>query len=185
MKTLLSPNGALRTRIFASRKGYVLLVALILMGLIGIIGASSLSLAGIDHRIAHHNQKYMMLVTTNHAGADHGRLELAEENPQGENWDSIDSGNFVTMSEGDGEFGGTSFDQNMGVYWVDAVFEKCGNPPPGYSTEQGNTGFRSDYWEMWSSARQMDTTMTSEMNETITTSTQTQRKIQSGPCKFR
>ncbi|MCP4809282.1 MAG: hypothetical protein GY913_12235 [Proteobacteria bacterium] len=178
------------TKIFASQKGYVLLVALILMGLIGIIGASSLSLAGIDHRIAHHNQKYMMLVNTSHAGGQHARLQLATVDdadlPQGENWDSIDTGNWVTMASAESEFGGTAFDQNMGVYWVDPVFEKCGNPPPGYSTEQGNTGFRSDYWEMWSSARQFeDMAMTDETNETVITSTQSLRKIMSGACKFR
>ena len=178
------------TSIFASRKGYVLLVALILMGLIGIIGASSLSLAGIDHRIAHHNQKYMMLVNTSHSGGNHARLKLANSSdsamPEGENWDSIDSGNWVTMSEAETEFGGTAFEQNMGVYWVDPVFEKCGNPPPGYSTEVGVAGFRSDYWEMWSEARQFeDMAMTTESNETIVTSTMTLRKLETGECKIR
>lgn len=177
-----------RIEIFLKRRGqrgYVMLVALLLMGIIGIIGASTLSVAGIDHRIANHNQKYMMVVNTSRAGADHGRLELAEEDPEGENWDTMDTGNFVTMAEAEAEFEGSDFDQNMGVYWVDPVFEKCGNPPPGYSTEQGNAGFRSDYWELWSSARQTDSTNTVNMNETVATSTATQRKLMDGSCKFR
>mgnify|MGYP007046955150 CR=1 FL=1 len=174
-----------KLHLLRSRRGYVMLVALILMALIGVIGATSLSIAGVDHRIANHNAKYMMLAVTSRGGVSHGRMELAEEDPDGENWDTVDSGNFVTMAEADGEFGGTSFDQNMGVYWVDAVFEKCGNPPPGYSTEQGNVGYRSDYWEMWSESRQMDTSMTAHINETVTASTGTQRKVKQGPCKVR
>ena len=172
---------------FFAQRGYVMLVALLVMGMIGIIGATTLSVAGIDQRIAHHNQKYMMLINTSHAGTDHGRMELMENEPEGENWDTMDTGNFVTKDEADDEFEGTSFDQNMGVYWVDAVFEKCGNPPPGYSTEAGNAGFRSDYWEMWASAQQMedDGTMENNKNETITTSVATERKIMSGECKFR
>ena len=155
--------------LLSDRRGYVMLVALLLMGIIGIIGASTLSAAGIDHRIAHHNQKYMMLITTSHAGADHARLKLT---------------GWLTKSEGDNQFDGIGFDQNLGVYWVDAIFEKCGNPPPGYSTEQGNQGFHSDYWAMWAYARQVDGSGTNQ-NQTITTSVATHRKLESGPCKFR
>ena len=28
---------------------------------------------------------------------------------------------------------------------IKAVYQRCGNPPPGYSTEQGRASFRSDY----------------------------------------
>ena len=107
--------------LLSDRRGYVMLVALLLMGIIGIIGASTLSAAGIDHRIAHHNQKYMMLITTSHAGADHARLKLTVDStmPASE----IDTG-WLTKSEGDNQFDGIGFDQNLGVYWVDAIFEK-------------------------------------------------------------
>jgi len=174
---------------FFDQRGYVMLVALLVMGMIGIIGATTLSVAGIDQRIAHHNQKYMMLINTSRAGTDHGRMQLAddEHEPEGENWDTMDTGNFVVLEDADELFDGLGFDQNLGVYWVDAVFEKCGNPPPGYSTEAGNAGFRSDYWELWSSAQQMedDGTWSNNKNETITTSVATERKIMSGECKFR
>ena len=43
------------------RRGYVMLVALVLLGLIGIIGTTSLRVAGADQRIANHNRKHMLV----------------------------------------------------------------------------------------------------------------------------
>lgn len=174
-------------RIFArGRGGYVMLVALVVMALIAIIGATSLQLAGVDQRIASHNQKHMVVFNASVAGTEHGRMKLMSENPYDENMDSTapDSGDWINMVTADGEFEGTSFDQNLGVYWVEAVFERCGNPPPGYSTEQGRNGYRSDYWAMWATARQADSTMTM-MNQTQSTSVATVRKVMSGNCKIR
>lgn len=168
------------------RRGYVMLVALVLLGLIGIIGTTSLRVAGADHRIANHNRKHMLVFNTSHAGTQHARVRLSTENPFDENIESTapDSGDWVAMSAADTRFGGTSYAQNLGVYWVEAVYERCGNPPPGYSTEQGRQGFRSDYWSMVSTARMTDASF-NEVNNTQATSVATIRKVMPGACKMR
>ena len=56
-----------------------------------------------------------------------------------------DTAVFITAS-GDSESGGIAYflatgKHNLGVYQVDATYHRCGNPPPGYSTEQGRNGF--------------------------------------------
>ena len=33
-------------------------------------------------------------------------------------------------------FDGLSYSHHLGVYWVTATYHRCGNPPPGYSTEK-------------------------------------------------
>ena len=170
----------------SSREGFVMLVTLIIMALITVMGATSLSVAGVDHRIASHNRRHMVVFNTSVAGTDHARAKLETENPPAENVDSAgDShGDFVTQSQGDTKFGGTSFDQNLGVYWVEAVYERCSNPPPGYSTEQGRASFRSDYWSMYSTSRMTDSSF-SDLNESQSITVATIRKVVRGPCKVR
>lgn len=171
-----------------ARQGYVMLVALILMAILGVIGATSLSVAGVDHRLANHNRKHMVVFNASTAGTEHARNKLETENPKSENLDSgVDSfGQFVNMSAAETNFGGTYFDQNLGVYWVQAVYERCANPPPGYSTEQGRNAFRSDFWSMESTARMaVDPTGPSYLNETQATSIATIRKVVFGACKVR
>ena len=75
-----------------------------------------------------------------------------------------DTAVFITKATGEADFGGVAYKtasgvHNLGVYVVDAVYLRCGNPPPGYSTEQGRNGFRSDYWEMESIATMTDTSL--------------------------
>ncbi|MED5373099.1 MAG: hypothetical protein VX899_18925 [Myxococcota bacterium] len=168
------------------RRGYVMLVALVLLALIGVVGTTSLKIAGADQRIAQHNAKHMMVFNTSVAGTEHARIKLSTDNPYAENVDSSapDSGDWVSMSSGDTKYGGTSYAQNLGVYWVEAVFERCGNPPPGYSTEQGRNGYRSDYWSMSATARMTDSTFSS-INNTQATSVATIRKVMPGACKVR
>jgi len=168
------------------QRGYVMLVTLILLALIAVIGATSLSIAGVDHRISQHNKSYAVMFNTSHAGTEHGRNKLEAENPKAENLDSGgDSwGDWIPMSSGDTQFKGTSFDQNLGAYWVEAVYERCSNPPPGWSTEQGRASFRSDYWTMTSRARKVDTTLT-DINEMQSTTVSTVRKVLRGACKIR
>ena len=77
-----------------------------------------------------------------------------------------------------------AYAHNLGVYWVSATYHRCGNPPPGYSTEVGRDGFRSDYWEMKSTARMQDTTFTN-LNETQAVTSAMIRKVVQGTCKVR
>ena len=178
-----------RGPLFRRRDGYVMLVALVLMALIGIMGATSLSVAGVDQRISHHNRKHMVLVNTSHAGTEHGRNVLEDENPPIENIDSTGDTwpAFVEASEGEDYYGGIAYqtsNQNLGVYTVEAIYVKCSNPPPGYSTELGRTHFRSDYWMMDAQAAIQDSTYT-DITETTARSIATLRKVVQGSCKIR
>ena len=171
------------------RDGYVMLVALILMALIGVMGATSLSVAGVDQRIAHHNRKHMILVNTSHAGTEHGRNHLEDENPPAENIDSVADTwpSFVEAIDAESHFAGISYassNQNLGVYTVEAIYIKCSNPPPGYSTELGRTHYRSDFWMMDASAKLQDTTY-SDITETSARTVATLRKVVLGSCKIR
>ena len=108
------------------RRGYVMLVVLVLLALIGVIGATSLSIAGVDQRIANHNRKHMVVFNTSAAGTEHARNELETKNPLSEGLDTgIDSADdFVTAVAADTKFGGSTFTQNLGVYWVQATYER-------------------------------------------------------------
>jgi hypothetical protein len=172
-----------------ARDGYVMLVALILMALIGVMGATSLSVAGVDQRIAHHNRKHLMLVNTSHAGTEHGRNLLGDENPPNENIDSAGDTwpAFIEATDGETYYGGISYassNQNLGVYTVEAIYIKCSNPPPGYSTELGRSHFRSDYWMMDAEATMQDSTYSS-VNATTARTVSTLRKVMLGSCKIR
>ena len=70
------------------------------------------------------------------------------------------------------------------MYWVDATFQRCGNPPPGYSTEIGKTSFRSAYWMMNSTAHMQDVAY-SDVNETRAETGALLRKVMRGTCKIR
>jgi hypothetical protein len=168
------------------RRGYVMLVAMLLVAVLAVIGATSLSIAGVDQRIATHNRKHMMVLNTASAGNEHGRWQLQHEDPPNEGYDTgTDTwGHFVQATEADASFGGLSYAQNLGVYWVDATFQRCGNPPPGYSTEIGNTSFRSSYWMLTSTARMQDTTYT-DVNESRAETGALLRKVMQGTCKIR
>ncbi len=182
-----NPNPRMQRGMRASRRsGYVMLVALILISLITVLGTTTLSLAGVDHRIAIYNRHHMVILNASHAGTVHARNVLESEDPPNENLDS--SGDtwpeFVQASEGESHYGGISFNQNLGVYWVEAVYQKCAPPPPGYSTEQGNQHFRADFWNMESMARMQDSSY-EDLNETQAQTIATVRKVVHGPCKIR
>ena len=48
----------------SSERGYVLMVALILLAIISVIGSTTLNLAGVDRRIAIHNRLHMVVINT-------------------------------------------------------------------------------------------------------------------------
>lgn len=172
------------------RRGYVMLVTLMLMAILAVIGATSLQVAGIDQRIALQNRKHMLTINTAHAGTEHARDRLRFEDPPNEGIDTAADtfGDFVPATAAETSFGGVAYTHNLGVYWVTATYHRCGNPPPGYSTEKGNDKFRADYWEMESTARMADTPSSeaaAATNETLATSSMLVRKVKFGTCKIR
>ena len=168
-----------------ARQGYAMLIALILLAVMAIVGATSLNVAGTDMRIATHNRRHMIVMNAAVAGTQHARWTLQSENPVDEGWDTGDTADlFVTQVEGENSYAGISFPMNQGSYDVDAVYQKCGNPPPGYSTEQGNTSFHADYWNMNSTARfaDVDFNATNPLRAQVT---EMLRVVRSGNCKIR
>jgi type II secretory pathway component PulK len=168
----------------SGRRGYAMLVALVLIALITIIGATSLSVAGTDQRVATHNLRHMMVMNAADAGTEHARFALSTDNPANEGWDTASSTPFVDKPDADTMYEGVAFPMSQGVYSVNAVYQKCSNPPPGYSTELGRSAFRSDFWDMHSTAVFDDATWT-EMNPTRAEVVATLRKVVHGPCKIR
>lgn len=161
-----------------------MLIAMILMAVLAVIGATSLSIAGVDQRIAIHNMRHMTIADSANAGTDHSRYSLMYVDPANEGWDASTAETFVTKEDADPMFEGILFPTTLGNYWVDATYLKCSNPPPGYSTENGNIAFRSDFWNMTSQAEFMDSTWT-DMNPTRATVLATLRKVVPGGCKIR
>jgi hypothetical protein len=158
-----------------------MLVALILMAILAVIGATSLSVSGVDQRIALHNRKHMMELNTADAGTVKARAQLTVEEPSREWRDTSDTGFFISATEGETDFGGIAYTHNLGVYRVNAIYMDCGNPPPGYSTELGQQHFRSDFWRMESTAR-MQNSAYQDINETTATVVSTVRHVVHGPC---
>ena len=166
------------------RRGYAMLIAMILMAVLAVIGATSLSIAGVDQRIAVHNMRHMTISDSADAGTGHSRYSLMFADPANEGWDPSTAQTFVTKDDADPMYQGLTFPTTLGNYWVDAAYLKCSNPPPGYSTENGNTAFRSDYWNMTAQAEYMAEDWT-DMNPTRATVVATLRKVVSGGCKIR
>lgn len=164
--------------------GYAMLVALILLALLAIIGATSLDIAGVDQRVATHSRRHMMLMNAADAAGQHARAQLMREDPPNEGWDTGDPTRFVDSTESNDNFGGVVFPMNQGTYDVDAAYDKCSNPPPGYSTEVGRTSFHSDYWDMTTNSWFEDASAT-QMNPTESSVMVTLRKVKQGTCKIR
>lgn len=176
---LLSPR---RVR---ARGGYAMFVALVLIALLTIIGATSLEVAGVDQRVATHNRRHMMVLNSADAGTVHARYQLQSELPADEGWDTADTGaHFIFRADAETEFEGIAFPMNQGVYEVDAIFSKCSNPPPGYTTNLGAATFHSQFWDMRSTATFQDSSY-STLNPTRATVVATLRKVVQGDCKIR
>ncbi|MDG1478420.1 MAG: hypothetical protein P8R54_02470 [Myxococcota bacterium] len=170
----------------SDRRGYVMLVAMVLLALLAVLGSSTLTIAGVDQRIALQNRKHMLVLNTSSAGNEHARDELRWTNPLSEGIDSGDThDDFVNAAAAEADFGGLTYTHNLGVYWVSATYIRCGNPPPGYSTEVGRAGFRSDYWLMESTARMQDAVTNDNINETQAKTASVLRKVMDGSCRIR
>ena len=56
-----------------TQRGYAMLLSMLLIAILAVIGATTLSIAGVDQRIALHNRKHMMVM--NHTDT-HVRRDL-------------------------------------------------------------------------------------------------------------
>lgn len=175
------------------QRGYIMLVAMILLALLAVLGTSTLNIAGIDQRIAYRNRQHTVVMHTSHAGTEQARSQMRDlVLPSSEGFNQFgtrDTAVYITKSAGETSFGGLSYHaasgiHNLGVYQVDATYHRCGNPPPGYSTELGRNGFRSDYWEMESIGTMTDSSYTNS-NASRSTVSSMVRIVMRGGCKVR
>lgn len=178
-----------QSKFFRSRRGYVMLVALLMLVLLSLIGTSTLNIAGIDYQIAIRNRKHMLVLHTASGGNEDARHKIQSELPANEGfgangYEDTATADFITKSDAESNFGGLAYSQNLGVYFVDATYHRCGNPPPGYSTELGRNGFRADYWEMESTGRMADSSYNNKNATEAITSTMV-RMVMKGSCKVR
>ena len=169
-----------------ARRGYAMLVALILIAIITIIGATSLSIAGVDQRVANYTRRHAAITDAADAGGENAREELMFNLPENEGWDTASPQVFVEETDAQTWFEGDVTAMPLGQYDVTASFAKCGEPPKGYSTEQGNQSFRSDYWEMAShSWFESSTSGGSQVNPSEARVNTMLRKVMHGSCKIR
>ena len=171
-----------------NRKGYVVLVALFVLGLLSIVGSTTLNLSGTDYQIAIRNRRHMLVLNTANGGNEDARNKIQSTLPASEGYDaqgyedtSID---FISQTDAETDFGGLAYTHNLGVYWVDAFYLRCGNPPPGYSTELGRNGFRSDYWDMKSTGR-ITTSAYVQKNPSEAITHTMLRMVMKGSCRVR
>jgi hypothetical protein len=164
-----------------------MLVAMIMLALLGVLATSTLNIAGVDQRIANRNRQHMMAVNTADAGSVHARSRLRYTQPTTEGYNGsgiADTATYIGRNLAETNFGGLNYAHNMGVYYVHATYHRCGNPPPGYSTELGRNGFRSDYWEMESISELTNPALT-KINATTATVSSMVRIVMKGACKVR
>ncbi len=169
-----------------NQRGYAMLVALILIAIITIIGATSLSIAGVDQRVAAYTRRHAAVTMAADAGGEHARMQLMYDIPANEGWDTGAPQVFVAETEAQTWYEGDTTALPLGNYDVTASFSKCGKPPPGYSTEEGNTGFRADYWAMEShSWFESASSGGEQVNPSEARVTTMLRKVMPGSCKIR
>ena len=136
-----------------------MLVAMVLLALLAVLGTSTLNIAGIDQRIAYEivnmlllcilrTQVLKMLMTVcetvyypHRKASMNMELKILLCSLQRH----LQSEFVLTYHTASGV-------HNLGVYQVDEHIIDV-ESTPGYSTEQGRNGFRSDYWEMNPSQR--------------------------------
>lgn len=168
------------------RQGYAMLVALILIAIITIIGATSLSIAGVDQRVAAYTRRHVAVNDAADAGTQHARYNLMFDTPDNEGWDTGAPITWVEEAESETWFEGEAMEVPLGTYDVTASFAKCGSPPRGYSTEEGADSFRSDYWEMNSHSWFEDNSGSDgQLNSSEARAMATLRKVMRGSCQER
>ena len=171
-----------------NRRGYIMAITMVMVVILTVAGTTTLNLSGVDQQIASRNRQHMLVFNTSDAGTNHARNKIKNTQPTSEGFTASGaedtSTTFVTKAVGESSYGGIAYTHNLGVYYVKAVYQRCGNPPPGYSTEQGRVGFRSDYWEMKSTGKLTNSSYTS-LNATEAITTTLVRMVMRGNCKMR
>ena len=154
-------------------------------------GTSTLNIAEIDQRIAYRNRQHAVVVHASHAGTEHARDLMRESvlpSSEGFNQRGCRYSEVHYDAVGEVDFGGVAYHtasgvHNLGVYYVFAVYQRCGIHPRGTPLSRVEMVF-VDYWEMESVARMRDASLT-ETNASKATVHTMVRKVMRGGCKVR
>ena len=59
-----------------NRRGYVILIALFVLGLLSVLGTTTLNISGIDYQIAIRNKRHMLVLNTASGGNEDARNKI-------------------------------------------------------------------------------------------------------------
>ncbi len=142
----------------AARRGYVMLIALVLFGVLTTVGAMTLSMSSADQRVAYNQQRYVQLRYGTHAAIQHARFEMLYSTPPDSGWTTPSTGYTSTTALAawrDGSDWSPLFGGLVPDYQVYYRYERCSTAAPGYAADIGaRNQFNTDYWRVLGRARE-------------------------------
>ncbi len=174
----------LRARRRADRRGYVMLIALVLFGVLTTVGAMTLQISSSDQRVAYNQQRYVQLRYGAYAAIQHARLEMMYSTPTDSGWSTPATGYASTTAVAawrDGSDWSPLFGALVPDYQVYYRYERCSPGAPGYSADIGaRNQFKTDYWRVLGVAKMAmgDVVSTAEERALMT-------KVSRGECLLR
>jgi hypothetical protein len=170
------------------RRGYVMLIALVLFGALTTVGAMTLSVSSVDQRVAYHQQRHVQARYSAHAATQHGRFRLMFLNPTDNGWSTPATGWAPTTlpvqaSYNDGsDWSATNYVARSGEYDGFYRWEQCSTAAPGFSAELGSrSAMRTDFWRIFGQGA----VVTDLEYETNAEARMLASKVVRGECKIR
>ena len=141
----------------ADRRGYVMLIALVLFGVLTTVGSMTLQMSSADQRVAYNQQRYVQLRYGARAALQHGRFEMLYSTPPDSGWSLPATGYQSTTAAAawrDGSEWSPLFGALVPDYQVYYRYERCSTAATGYSADLGaRNQFKTDYWRVLGVAR--------------------------------
>ena len=168
----------------ADRRGYVMLIALVLFGVLTTVGAMTLQISSSDQRVAYNQQRYVQLRYGAIAAVQHGRFEMMYSTPIDSGWSAPATGYASTTAVAawrDGSDWSPLFGGLVPDYQVYYRYERCSTAAAGYSADIGaRNQYKTDYWRVLGQAKMAmgDVVSTSEARALMT-------KVSKGECHLR
>ena len=168
----------------ADRRGYVMLIALVLFGVLTTVGAMTLQISSSDQRVAYNQQRYVQLRYGAHAAIQHARFEMLYSTPPDSGWSAPATGYAsltAVASWRDGSDWSPLFGGLVPDYRVYYRYERCSPAAPGFSADLGaRNQYKTDYWRILGVAQMAmgDVVSTAEERALMT-------KVSKGECQLR
>lgn len=136
------------------RRGYVMLIALVLFGALTALGATVLRVSSVDERSAYHNIRYLKARHASHAGIVHAETWLMFNTPGNDGWSSPETGwtdSALQSSTAGSDWMYAGYPEEQPQYQAFIRYERCSTAPAGFSAEIGSRNrFRTDYYRAMS-----------------------------------